>query len=306
MGLYTTLRSVERLENTTMRLFIFGAGFSGKAIAARMRDDSQWNGGTSRTQLRFADLSQVGLEPFTFDGEKQSDEIITALGSVTHLIQSISPDERGDPILRVFGTQLNRLMPCLEWVGYLSTVGVYGNHDGAWVDEETQCNPVSKRSNWRLVAENQWFDFSQDAGLPVAILRLSGIYGTGRNPLIKVENGTARRLVKPDQVFNRIHVADIAAATQHLANVNAGGIYNVTDDLPAPPQDVVTYACQLMGVPPPPEIDFDTADLTPMARSFYGENKRVCNAKLKKYGYEFKYPDYMTALSAMIAEGKFR
>ncbi len=289
-----------------MRLFIFGAGYSGTNIAAQMQGDAEWRGGTSRTQARFADLARVDLQPFVFDGETPTDEVAKALGTVTHLIQSISPDERGDPVLRVFGQQLNRLMPRLEWVGYLSTVGVYGNHDGAWVDEETSCKPVSRRSIWRLAAENQWLDFSQQTGLPVAILRLSGIYGAGRNPLIKVGNGTARRLVKPDQVFNRIHVADIAAATQHLAMAMAGGIYNVTDDLPAPPQDVVTYACRLMNASPPPEIDFETADLTPMARSFYGENKRVSNAKLKKRGFRFRYPDYKTALSAMVADDQIR
>jgi nucleoside-diphosphate-sugar epimerase len=197
-------------------------------------------------------------------------------------------------------------MPNLEWIGYLSTVGVYGDHDGEWVDEDTPCRPVSKRSVARLAAEEGWTRLATEAGVPLAIIRLSGIYGPGRNALKTVDEGKARRLIKPGQVFNRIHVADIGGATALLARQRLGGIYNVTDDLPAPPQDVVSRAAELMGVEPPPEVDFATADLSPMARSFYGENKRVTNARIKLVGYTFLYPDYHAGLEGLLADGSWR
>ena len=286
-----------------MRLFVFGAGYSGRAIAGELAGHIEWAGGTSRSADKFAALEENGLEPFLFDGDRISAELAAALARVTHLVQSIAPDEEGDPLLRISGSGLKGLMPQLQWVGYLSTVGVYGDHDGAWVDEETRCRPVSRRSVDRLKAETAWRDASRESAVPVAIVRLSGIYGPGRNAFVNIDRGRARRLVKPGQVFNRIHVSDIAGATAHLIAEQAGGTWNVTDDLPAPPQDVVLYACELMGVEPPPEIDFDTADLSPMARSFYGECKRVSNRKLKESGYEFRYRDYRTALEALWREG---
>lgn len=283
-----------------MRLFVFGAGYSGKAIAARMAPEAKWAGGTTRSPDNFSELESTGLTPFVFDGESLSQELSTALAGVTHLVQSVRPDAHGDPVLALAGQKMAALMPNLEWVGYLSTVGVYGNHDGAWIDEDTPCEPLSERSRWRLQAENQWLEFLEKSAIPVAVLRLSGIYGPGRNTFEKIKNGTARRLVKPGQVFNRIHVADIAGATAHLAAKGLGGVWNVTDDKPAPPQDVVLYASQLMGVEPPPETPFETAELSPMARSFYGDNKRVSNQRLKASGYEFAFPDYETALGALL------
>ncbi len=178
-------------------------------------------------------------------------------------------------------------MPNLRWIGYLSTIGVYGNHDGAWIDETAECKPRAGRSDNRREAEKEWEALAAKRGVPLAILRLSGIYGPGRNAFVNLANGTARRLIKPGQVFNRIHVDDIAGSLAHLARHETGGIFNVTDDEPAPPQDVVAYAAERMGVALPPEIPFETAELTPMARSFYGENKRVSNAKLKATGYRF-------------------
>ncbi|TIM82068.1 MAG: NAD(P)-dependent oxidoreductase, partial [Mesorhizobium sp.] len=182
----------------------------------------------------------------------------------------------------------------------------YGDHGGGWMDETAECRPLSKRSMLRVAAERDWLKLGQDIGRPAAILRLSGIYGPGRNALVNLENGTARRLVKPGQVFNRIHCDDIAGALWHLAEGNRGGIFNVTDDLPAPPQDVVAYAAGLMGVTPPPEIPFESAQLSPMARSFYGENKRVANTAIKAAGYRFRFPDYRTAFDHMWAEGSWR
>lgn len=286
-----------------MRLFISGAGYSGRAIARELGDQASTITGTTRSSERFSNLFSDGIQPLLFDGIEPTQAVRQALRETTHLVQSIAPDEAGDPLLRLVGDAVSDWMPQLQWVGYLSTVGVYGDHQGNWVDEDTVCRPVSKRSRWRDAAERGWINLAEQTGLPIALLRLSGIYGPGRNALIRLQSGTARRLIKPGQVFNRIHVDDIAGAAAHLAAKQAGGIWNVTDNEPAPPQDVIAFGSQLIGVTPPPEIDFETADLTPMARSFYGENKRVSNRKLKESGYELRYPDYRVALTALWESG---
>lgn len=275
---------------------IFGAGFSGRAIGKRIQHTFEFVGGTTRQDDNFSRLQDAGITPYQFGGETFSTMLADELKNTTHLIQSISPDKGGDPLLPLIEGDLLSDMPNLKWVGYLSTVGVYGNHDGEWVDEKTTCKPVSKRSIARLEAENAWTELCDKYDLPLAILRLSGIYGQGRNTFVNYEKGKARRLVKKGQVFNRIFVDDIAGAAELLMNKNASGIYNITDDEPAPPQDVVAYAAKLLSVVPPPEIDFETADLTPMARSFYGENKRVSNQKIKGLGFTFSQPNYRTAL----------
>lgn len=278
-----------------MRLFVFGMGFSSKAIVEQVRDRCSWIGGTTRSAEKAETLAANGVTPFLFDGKQASDALLAALAEATHVLVSIAPDESGDPVLNACAETLRASGP--EWIGYLSTVGVYGDHDGAWVNEDTPCKPVSRRSVQRVAAETAWMELAQETGLPVQIFRLSGIYGPGRNTFENFRKGTARRLVKPGQVFNRIHVADIAGAVEAAMARPQTRIYNVTDDMPAPPQDVVLYAAQLLGVEPPAEIPFETADLTPMARSFYGENKRVSNARLKEeLGYTFKYPDYTVAL----------
>lgn len=233
--------------------------------------------------------------------------MLEALRTATLLVVSVAPGSMNDPVLAALGENgLERFAPGLEWIAYLSTVGVYGDHGGAWVDEETGLRPVSARSVERVAAERQWQSAASEAGVPLAILRLSGIYGPGRNALVNAVEGKARRLVKPGQVFNRIHVADIAGATVMLGQGRIGGIFNVTDSEPAPPQDVVTFACELAGIEPPPEQDFETADLSPMARSFYGENKRVSNARIQEAGFRFLYPDYRTALLAMWTGGDWK
>ncbi|BAB51246.1 SDR family oxidoreductase [Mesorhizobium japonicum] len=285
------------------QILIFGAGYSGKAFARANRDAATILG-TTRSREKFAALRQAGITPLLFDGALTG-EIGEALQKTTHLVISVAPEEAGDPVLNAAREAIAG-MPALEWIGYLSTVGVYGDHGGAWVDETAACRPVSKRSVMRVEAEQAWLKLGKEIGKPVAILRLSGIYGPGRNALVNLENGTARRLVKPDQVFNRIHCDDIAGALWQLIDGNTGGIFNVTDDEPAPPQDVVAYAASLMGVEPPPEIPFDTAQLSPMARSFYGENKRVANAAIKAAGYSLRFPDYRAAFDHMWASGDWR
>jgi len=285
------------------QIFIFGAGYSGKAFARANRDAAVILG-TTRSEEKFEALRRAGIAPLLFDGALTG-EIGEALAKTTHLVISVAPEEAGDPVLNAAREAITA-MPALEWIGYLSTVGVYGDYGGAWVDETAACRPVSKRSVMRVEAEQAWLKLGAEIGKPVAILRLSGIYGPGRNALVNLENGTARRLVKPDQVFNRIHCDDIAGALWQLVEGNTGGIFNVTDDEPAPPQDVVAYAASLMGVEPPPEIPFDTAQLSPMARSFYGENKRVANAAIKAAGYSLRFPDYRAAFDHMWASGDWR
>lgn len=286
------------------KVFIFGAGYSGKAFA-RMRPQAVTVAGTTRSPEKFTGLEAAGIEPFVFDG-RLSPEIRAKLEETTHLVVSAAPNDDGDPVLNVAHDAIAHHMPLLRWVGYLSTVGVYGDYGGAWIDETAQCRPKPGRSQMRLDAEREWHEFGEETGRPVAILRLSGIYGPGRNAFVNLANGTAKRLVKQGQVFNRIHVADIAAALWFLADGEYGGTFNVTDDLPAAPQDVVTYAAGLMGVAPPPEIPFGTAQLSPMARSFYGENKRVSNTAIKALGYTFSFPDYRAALDSMWADGSWR
>lgn len=284
---------------------IFGAGFSGLETGRQLAAAGNRVGGTTRSEAKFGMLRDAGLEPLLFTGHLDA-ALSGRLSSVTHLLIAIGPDDGGDPLVPEQGPQLAAATPNLRWIGYLSTVGVYGDHDGAWVDESTECKPVSARSVERLKAEAAWTAFAEAKKVPLAILRLSGIYGPGRNAFCNLADGTAKRIIKPGQVFNRIHVKDIAGASLFLAEHELGGLFNVSDDEPAPPQDVVTFAASMMGVPLPPEIDYDSASLSPMARSFYGEVKRVSNARLKAAGYKFLYPEYRSAFEALWQDGSWR
>ena len=289
----------------TENIVILGAGYSAKAFAAARPGRAAAIAGTTRSEDRFGSLEQAGMEPLLFNGEP-SPALAESLREAAAVIVSIPPDETGDPVAKnLFFGDVSSRMPRLRWIAYLSTVGVYGDHAGRWVDETSPCRPVSRRSVLRLEAEREWLDVGRRSDAPVAVLRLAGIYGPGRNAMVNLAHGTARRLVKPGQVFNRIHVADIAGALWHLMGQGRGGVFNVTDDLPAPPQDVVAYAAGLAGMEAPPEIPFDAAVITSMARSFYGENKRVSNAALKACGYHLRFPDYRSALDAMWAEGNW-
>ncbi|HEX2018082.1 MAG TPA: SDR family oxidoreductase [Aurantimonas sp.] len=297
---------------TAPRFFVFGHGYSAGRYVATL-DPKTLEGVTVRSRDKATDLAAHGLKPFLFDGNRPTDGIASALYRATHLLVSVPPGHEappgasvgganatpGDPVLRWYENEIAHGSPNLRWIGYLSTVGVYGDHDGGWVDETAELRPASARSRERVAAEEAWQTAAATRGVPLAILRLSGIYGPGRNAFVNLAKGTARRLVKPGQVFNRIHVDDIAGALQFLAERRLGGIFNVTDDEPAPPQDVVVHAAGLAGVAAPPETPFDTAELSPMARSFYGENKRVRNARLKEAGYSFLYPTYKEGLAGL-------
>lgn len=288
------------------RLTIFGFGYSAEAIASAAASEFDAICGTTRSDSRVAEIRRSGLEAEIFDGLEITEDLRRKLADTTHLVISIAPGDT-DPVLTAMQHDLKQWCPNLRWVGYLSTVGVYGNHDGEWVDEETTPKPVSKRSIQRINAETAWCEATGKADVPFAIFRLSGIYGPGRNAFVTIENGRSRRLVKEGQVFNRIHREDIGRAVTLAIRKDSAGTYNVTDDMPAPPQDVVTFAHELMGREPPAEIDFETAELTPMARSFYGENKRVSNKKSKaELGLVYRWPDYRTALKRMWQEDLWR
>ena len=295
----------------TPNLFVFGAGFSGLALARHMLERGWAVSGTTRSPAKAEAIAETGVRTFVFDGAASRD-IREALAGATHLLVSIAPshgmgskqlgDAVLDPVLEAFGADLREGMPHLEWIGYWSTVGVYGDHGGEWVGEEAECRPASRRAKMRVDAEAAWQASGKERDLPVAVMRLGGIYGPGRNAFVKLDEGSARRIVRPGQVFSRIHVDDIAGSTALLADRRMGGVFNIADDEPGPPQDVIAYAAELMGLAPPPEIPFEEADMSPMARSFYSDNKRVSNARIKEAGYRFAYPDYRTALSRMWRE----
>lgn len=222
------------------------------------------------------------------------------------MLISIAPEPGGDPVLATESAALAKAAPHLEWVGYLSTTGVYGDHKGGWVDETTPLNPATERGRARVDAEAAWAALAARSGLPLHIFRLAGIYGPGRGPFEKVRGGTAQRIIKPGQVFSRIHADDLAATlAASIARPNPGAIYNVCDDDPAPPEDVLTHAAALLGLPPPPAVPYAEADLPPMARSFYAESKRVRNDRIKtELGVRLAYPSYREGLAAVLrAEG---
>lgn len=288
------------------KLLIFGFGYSGATIADQAGGKFCEISGTTRSADKFYKFIGSSVNPHLFGQMPLDDDLISAATDATHIVISISPDENGDPVLGKLKDKLKN-SENLKWIGYLSTVGVYGDHQGKWIDETTHCRPASKRSIQRLKAEQHWQDFARQMGVPLAIFRLSGIYGPGRNTFVNIKKGTARRLVKKDQVFNRIHRDDIGKAVNLAIEKKASGIFNITDDLPAPPQDVVSLGYELANNIPPEEIDFETAELSPMARSFYGENKRVSNQKSKQeLGMIYDWPDYKVSLKKMWETGNWR
>lgn len=272
-------------------LLSIGHGYSARALARRLLPEGWRIIATTRSAAKADLLRAEGVEPLVWNGGP------LPLAEATHLLTSVAPDGSGDPVL---AAQRNEIAAAqhLEWVGYLSTVGVYGDHGGGWVDEETPLTPSTSRGVQRVAAETAWAAL----GLPLHVFRLAGIYGPGRGPFEKVRDGTARLIVKPGQVFSRIHVEDIAQVlAASIARPTPGRVYNVCDDAPSPPEDVLAYAAELLGLPRPPEVPFDPASMTPMAASFYAENKRVRNDRLKaELGVSLRYPDYRAGLEAML------
>lgn len=281
-------------------LLSLGHGYTASALVRRL--GAGWRViGTTRRAEKAARLAAAGIEAVVWPGA----DLRPAIAAATHVLVSIAPGDAGDPVLAEHAGDLAAAAPHLRWVGYLSTTGVYGDHQGGWVDEETPLAPTTRRGRIRLLAERQWQDLAARSGLPLHIFRLAGIYGPGRGPFEKVRNGTARRIIRENQYFSRIHVDDIAAVlAASIARPDPGAIYNVADEDPSPPEDVLAEAARLLGLPPPPEVPFEEAEMSEMARSFYAESKRVRAEKIKReLGVRLAYPDYRTGLRALLASG---
>jgi nucleoside-diphosphate-sugar epimerase len=288
-----------------MNLLIFGPGYTAHQFIGTYRQNFERISGTFRSDTKAEALRTSGIVPYFFDGERYDPDIIDEIARADALLVSIPPAFGSDPVLRSL-TSAIASAPRLRWIGYLSTVGIYGDANGAWVDENTPPSPVNERSRHRIAAEGQWLDLGTDAAFSVQIFRLAGIYGPGRNALLKVASGAAQRLIKPGQVFNRIHTADIAQVLMaSIDHPSPDAIYNVTDDEPSPPQDVITYAAHLLSLEPPPEVPFAIADLSPMARSFYQDNKRVRNSRIRdELGVKLQFPTYREGLKSLHAAGE--
>ncbi len=299
-------RSPEPAATGPERLFCFGLGYTALAFARSLMGDGWRVAGTCQSEARAAELAEQGIEAYPFDDDRPLDDPEAALAGATAILVSTPPGPAGDPVLTAAGGALAEAvagLPTPRWLGYLSTTGVYGDRGGAWVDERTPPAPTTARGRRRAAAEAAWLDFGRRSGVPVHLFRLAGIYGPGRSPLDAVRAGTAKRIDKPGQIFSRIHVDDIVRVLRaSLARPDPGAIYNVCDDEPAPPAEVVAYACALLGRAPPPLVPFDEARLSPMARSFYAENKRVSNRRIKDdLGVRLAYPDYRSGLDAILA-----
>jgi len=280
-------------------LLSIGHGYSAAALARRLIPMGWRVLGTTRAAATAERLRGEGVEPLLWPLQDPE----AALAAADHLLTSVAPDADGDPALAALGPLIAARAPGLRWAGYLSTVGVYGDRGGDWVDEDAPLATATARGRARIAAEAGWRALADAHGLPLHIFRLAGIYGPGRGPFRKIRAGTARRIVKPGQVFSRIHVEDIAETLlASIARPDPGAIYNVCDDEPAPPQDVIAHAATLLNLPPPPEVAYADADLSPMARSFYAESKRVSNRRLREeLGVALRYPDYRAGLAAVLA-----
>lgn len=290
-----------------MKLVVLGFGYSS---AAFVREGGARFGEVTAT-VRSADkasrLREMGIKPHVLDANPIDPSLLAAIANADALLMSIPAEDGGDPVLPRLREAIEAALN-LGWIGYLSTVGVYGDHQGAWVNEASDLRATSPRGFNRIAAERGWLNLGRASGIPVQVFRLAGIYGPGRNQLDALRNGTARRIIKPGQLFSRIHVEDIAGACLASLNApNAGAVYNVADNEPAPAHEVVSFAARLLGLQPPPEEPFETATLSPMARSFYADSRRVSNSRLREeLGYVLRYPTYREGLTALHAAGEGR
>ena len=282
----------------TQTLLVLGHGYTACALSARLLPDGWRIIGTTRSAEKAARLVAQGIEPLVWPG----DTLAPALAESTHLLCSIGADAGGDPVLQRHAVEIAAARG-LKWAGYLSTTGVYGDHQGGWVDETTPLTPSTQRGRWRVLAENQWRALP---GLPLHIFRLAGIYGPGRGPFEKVRDGTARLIVKPNQFMSRAHVDDIAAVLHaSIGRPDPGAVYNVCDDEPTAPEVVLRHAARLLGLPDPPSVPFERAEMSALARSFYSESKKVRNGRIKSaLGVRLAYPTYREGLAALLASGQ--
>lgn len=282
------------------RLFCFGHSYTARALIRRLQGSTdEWTfAATIRKASEATVLKASGIDAHLF-GSRQSHD---ALAAASHILTSVPPGQEGDPVLKAYEDTLATVQPA--WLGYLSTTGPYGDHGGAWIDETSPPHPSGLRGQRRLDAENAWRALAKTAALPLHIFRLPGLYGPGRSAFDRLRNGTARRIIKEGQVFSRIHIDDLATIlATSMVNPRSGALYNIADDLPAPPQDVITFAAQLLEMTPPPEVAFKDADLSPMARSFYSDSKRISNQLIKsELGITLAYPTYREGLQAILAE----
>ena len=292
------------MEQNDKHLFCFGYGYSCEHLGRSLMQRGGWTvSGTTRDSERKKELRARGVRACLFDIDVPLPDLLYMMRDVTHILVSTPPTDEGDPTFNIHAHDIMNL-PKLEWVGYLSTTGPYGDRGGNWVDETSEVRPTTKRGSRRLKAEEQWMSFAKHHGLPVHVFRLAGIYGPGRSALDSIRSGVARRIHKEGHAFSRIHVEDIVQILQaSMASPTPGEIYNVCDDCPAPSHEVIDYACQLLGLESPPLIPFDEVDLAPITRSFYADNKRVRNDKIKtELGVDLKYKTFKEGLNACLAE----
>ena len=283
------------------QLFCFGLGFSSQALAKRLLPQGWDVSGTVRGEQE--DSRTKNISVCSFDGSRPTTEISEAISHATHLLITIPPQPSGDVVLENFAEEISRARQ-LQWIGYISSTGVYGDTQGEWVDESSPLLASTDRNRQRIEVESAWLKIGKDHGLPVMIFRCVGIYGPGRNLLVSVRQGRARRIDKPGLVFSRIHSEDLAQTLEaSMKKPQLGEIYNVSDDCPSPPVEAVEYACSLLGVEPPPLVPFEEADLSPTARDFYITNKRVSNKKIKQeLGVTLRYPDYRLGLNDLLKD----
>ncbi len=290
------------MNPTQSRLFIFGMGYCALALARVLKDDSWQIAGTCREPEQKEALSREGYETHLFQGG--GNEIRDSLARADSVLIAIPPPTSGSDVVWELFREAILHHPRLRWLGYLSTTGVYGDHDGEWVDEDSELKPVADHHRRRWQAETLWRDSFHSHGLPIHVFRLAGVYGPGRNLLQKVIAGQAKRIEKPGLVFGRVHVEDVAEVLKaSLARPDPGAIYNVCDDLPAPPAEVTEYACRLLNRPPPPLVPFEQAVLSEMGRSFYLNNRRVSNRRIKEeLKVKLRYSNYRDGLQALLGE----
>ena len=289
-------------------LLVLGWGYSARHGAACLKDDLASLVTTARDPAKAERLAASGLEVIDLGAADAEARLGAAVARASHVLVSAGPSEAGDPFLARLAPALRAAAAAgtLRWIGYLSTVGVYGNAEGGFVDETTVPEPASERTRWRIAAETGWAALGRETGVPVAILRLAGIYGPGRNAFVNLERGTARRIIKPGQMFNRIRVEDIGRAIAAAARMRLDGVLNVSDDEPAPPQLPIEWAARLMGIEPPPEVPYDEAEFSPLARSFWGESKRVGNARLRGLIGALTHPTWREGLTQLWESGTWR
>ncbi|XCD42424.1 NAD-dependent epimerase/dehydratase family protein [Candidatus Liberibacter asiaticus] len=285
-----------------MHLMIFGAGYTGKFIADAALKVGVYTCGTTRSVSNLLTLKHKGISPFLFADQKINNLLREKLYFTTHIVQCIKPSSEGDPCIISMSKYFYKFMPHVKWIGYLSSTSIYGNREGQWVDEHSFVHPISCVATQRFNAEKEWLAITKKLNIKLAVLRLSGIYGPKRNPFIKIRQKNSLRLVKKNQVFNRIRVEDVARCVIFLMTHHLGGIFNLSDDEPAPPQNVIMEAASLMKITPPLEQCFDTANISPFTRFFYADNKRISNAKIKSLGFQLLYPNYRISLKQLWKE----